>query len=416
MTRRKAFIIVLSLFLLSVFIRLPNLNRPVSKHHEFMSALMLINIESWRQGGGGNTFHYVPLLNFQNPADKYPGKSVWLDQRGNEWYLSLGPGWYIIPYFIYQIFNLPADPIYLRIINLVFNLFSVLLFFYFLELMLLPEEKERYLIIIGGCLLFMFTPGILWYLGNGYAHTGVMIPFVITFLLLTLPMLASPEKINILRLFSLAILIILFVFIDWFIIFLCIVAGLFALWKMRYAKRYVLLSATLFMPPVTGVLLLFLQFASYGGAEAVAAYWKARFFVRSIANESTPFLMMAGYLIMHLITAFLPLIILIAVTWLWLHFQKKAIAFSKKEMLFLKLYFCSLFLYNLILLEWSFEHEFSILPWSVLLAYIGIRVAYPLIIDKKKYLCTCFNLFNHVGFPILFYQQTWQDFQRWNGL
>jgi hypothetical protein len=193
----------------------------------------------------------------------------------------------------------------------------------------------------------------------------------------------SSEKINFPRLFLLAFLIVVFVFIDWLVIFLCIVTGLFALWKMRYEKRYALLLAILLIAAVTGSLLLFLQFASYGGAGAVTAYWKARFFIRSITNESTPFLVMAGYIIAYILTAFLPLVILIAASWLWSRYKKKAIIFSKKELLFLKLYSCSLFLYNLILLEWSFEHEFSILPWSVLLAYIGIRLA-SLFIDRKN--------------------------------
>lgn len=386
MTRRKAFITVLSLFLISIVIRLPNLNRPVSKHHEFMTALVMINIESWRQAGGGNKFHYVPLLNFQNAGDKHFGKSIWADKEGNQWYLSLGPGWYIIPYFIYQILHLPAETIYLRMINLLFNLFSVALFFYFLEQMLPSETENRYQLIISSCLLFMFTPGMQWYLGNGYAHTGIMMPFVIAFLILVLPMFMFPEKIGLVRLFSLAILIVIFVFIDWFIIFLCVATGLSALWKVRSKKRYAWLLGVLFLASATGILLIFLQFASYAGADAVGAYWKARFLIRTVASDSTPFPVMTGYLLIHLITSYLPLIVLLAAVWLWSRYKKKAVIFSKKEILFFKLYACSLLLYNLILLEWSYEHEFSMLPWSVLLAYIGARLIYSSLNKKNRYI------------------------------
>ena len=392
MTRSNAFIVVLSLFFLSILFRLPNLNRLVSKHHEFMTALILINIESWRQAGGGDKFNYVPVLNFQNPGDKYFGRNIYTDRKGNQWYLSLGPGWYIIPYFIYQIFHLPAEPIYLHIINLFFNLFSIVLFFYFLEKMLTPEKENKYHIVIAGCLLFMFTPGVLWYFGNGYAHTGIMMPFVIAILILTMPMLTSSKNINFTKLSWLSLMIVLLIYFDWLGVFICFITALFALWKMKYDKRYAWLLLTLFFASVTGIMLLFLQFSSYGGTDAVIAYWKARFFIRAVANQNTPFLIMAGYLIIHMLTMYLPLIILIAGAWLWLHFKKKTVTFSKKEIVFLKLYASSLFLYNLILLEWSYEHEFSVLPWSVLLAYFGIRLLTPFFTTKNIYLPTAFFL------------------------
>src|SRR5687767_9329605 len=98
--RRQALLIVLLLFMVSVLLRLPNLNRPLSKHHEYNTAVILVNIESWRQAGGGNLFHYIPLLNFQNPGDKRPENLPNIDSKGNMLYLSFAPGWYVIPYFI----------------------------------------------------------------------------------------------------------------------------------------------------------------------------------------------------------------------------------------------------------------------------------------------------------------------------
>ncbi len=122
--KKQALLIISLIFIISVLVRLPNLNRPVSKHHEFITALILINIESWRQAGGGDHFHYTPIMNYQNAGDKSAVKAVYIDSTGNQLYLSLGPAWYMIPYFVYQAFDLPVKPIYLRILNLCFNLLS----------------------------------------------------------------------------------------------------------------------------------------------------------------------------------------------------------------------------------------------------------------------------------------------------
>src|ERR1043165_9702355 len=170
MGRRQALLIVLLFFVMSVLLRLPNLNRPLSKHHEYNTAVILVNIESWRQAGGGDRFNYIPLLNYQNPGEKRPEKIPNVDSKGNYLYMSFAPGWYIIPYFIYQVFHLPVEPVYLQVINLVFNLATVILLFLLCERLVPADWPRRYQGIILTCIFFMFSPAILWYLGNGYAH------------------------------------------------------------------------------------------------------------------------------------------------------------------------------------------------------------------------------------------------------
>lgn len=385
MTRHKAFFTVLVVFFVSVLVRLPNINRPVSKHHEFITALILINIESWRQGGGGDKFHYIPVMNFQNPGDKDFSKDVYLDSKGDRWYLSLGPGWYILPYFIYELFHLPTIPIYLRALNLLFNLLSVILFFYFCERLLPATISNRYQLIIASCFLFIFTPGTLWYFGNGYVHNVIMLPFLIGALILLFDMFMSAEKIKFSRLFSLGLLIILLMYFDWFIFFASFFSVILCIGKIKYDKKYFWLSGTLVAAAAIGAILIFLQFASYDGADAVMGYWKDRFLFRSITNEKVSFFRMIIHLSFHSITAFFPLLALLVISLLWSKFKKININFSKNEILFFILFAGAALLYNLVLLEWSYEHEFSILPWSVLFAYVGARLCMPLLTKKNIY-------------------------------
>jgi len=374
-TRKRALSIVLFFFLLSVFIRLPNLNRPVSKHYEFNTAVIMINIISWRQAGGGDQFHYTPLMNFQHTGDKLPPNNLYIDKNGNTVYLSYGPGWYILPYFFYQWLNLPAIPIYLEILNLIFHLASVLLFFFLLEQLIPHDVPHRHYIVSAGCAFMIFSPGAIWFLGNGYINIGIMLPFVIGVFLLILPMLTDPEKISASRLIPFVILIIILIYIDWYILFLGLLTGLVVLIKIRQNKKYGLLLFVLTCSIISGITLVFIQFASHMGREAVAGYWFHRFSDRGLNLAGSSFIKKLSYLFVYFLTSFLPLIVLLVFSFLNGWRRKILPAWSGAEILFLRLFTASLLFYNFILFDWSTDHEFSILPWCILLSFIAARLA-----------------------------------------
>ena len=372
-TRQTAFVFVLLLFILSIFIRLPNLNRPVSKHYEFNSAVILINAVSWRQAGGGDHFHYTPVMNFQNAGDKYLPVNLGFDKNGNSIYLSFGPGWYIIPYFFYQWLHLPVIPIYLRILNLLFHLATVLLFFLLLERIIPSGQPRKYFIISSGCCFLIFVPGLLWFMGNGYVTTGIMLPFILSVLLVIIPMMQDSRKIRPGRLFLLGLLIMMLVYIDWYILFLSFLCSVIALIKLRHNKKYGWLIFVLLISVSSGMALIFFQFASHIGREAVIRYWLTRASERRMHVTDTAFFSRLSYLLTYFLTSFLPLIILLLIT--YLRNLRKSIfsSWSQEEFFFVRIFAASLIFYNLVLFDWSAGHEFTILPWSLLLCFVAAR-------------------------------------------
>jgi hypothetical protein len=372
--RKRALGLLLLLFILSIFIRLPNLNRPVSKHYEFNTAVVMINIISWRQAGGGDRLHYTPVINFQRAGDKFPPNNLNIDKDGNTVYLSYGPGMFVLPYFFYQWLHLPAIPIYLEILNLVLHLACVVLFFYLLDQLIPPENRSRYFIIIAGCCFMIFSPGVLWFLGNGYVNIGMMLPFVIGIFLLILPMLKDPSGISPSRLIPLAFLIVILIYIDWYILFLCFVAGIVALLKYRTNKKYGWLVLVLFMSVCFGVALVFFQFASYMGMDAVVDFWFHRFSERGLNLAGSTFLKKISYFFAYFLVSYLPLILLILISFINNRRKKILSAWSDTEILFVRLFSVSALFYNLLLFDWSTDHEFAILPWSILLSFIAARL------------------------------------------
>ena len=398
--RRQGLLIILLLFVVSVLLRLPNLNRPLSKHHEYNTAVILLNIESWRQAGGGDHFHYIPLLNYQNAGDKRPEDLPNIDSKGNMLYLSFAPGWYVIPYFIYQVFHLPVEPVYLQVINLFFNLATIILLFLLCERLVPAGHPRRYQGIILTCILFMFSPGILWYLGNGYAHPGIMMPFVIGIFLLLIPMLQSADNIRPARLIPLFVLIVVLFYIDWFALFFSAVSSVWILFKIRKDKRYVKLLFTIAIACITGIAIFVIQFASYTGIENLISRLLFRFKGRGIAHSKAPFFNHIRLIAKNIATSYLPLILLMLVSAAVLRFKKVKISFTGSERIFMACYALVVFLYNFILMEWSAEHEFGLIPLGLLLVIPAARLVttfangrFFYVIVASFFVITCFQYY-----------------------
>lgn len=374
MQRRKGIIIILLLFAVSILLRVPGINRPLSKHHEYNTAVILVNIESWRQSGGGDRYHYVPLLNYQHPGDKSTLDIPPVDPSGNILYMSFGPGWYVIPYFIYQLFHWPVKPIYLQVINLFFNLAAVVLLFLLCERLIPAGQTKRYETIVMACGLFMFSPGVLWYLGNGYVTTGIEMPFVFAALLVLLPMLRRPEAINMRRLLSLSLLIILLVYIDWFALFISLIIFIVLFFRTMKDRRYLRLLLTIAAACIAAVALPLLQFASYIGGEKLVMQLKHQFLFRSITSRE-PFRGLLGHVVQHIATSYLPVILLLVAAAGVIWWRKIKVSLIAGEAAFWGMYGGAVLLYNLVFLEWSAVHEFAMIPLSLLLVVPTARLA-----------------------------------------
>jgi hypothetical protein len=373
-TPKKAIILVTALFVVSIFIRLPNLNRPLSKHYEFNSAVILINIISWRQAGGGGQLNYTPVMNFQNAGDKYLPINLGFDKNGNSIYLSFGPGWYLIPYFFYQWFHLPADPIYLEMLNLLFHFSTVLVFFRLMEMIVPAEKSGKYTMILAGCCFLIFSPGVLWFMGNGYVNTGIMLPFLIGVFLLILPMFGDPKKITPGRLTLLSLLIIILAYIDWYIIFLCFICGIIAIAKFRKNKVYGWMIFVIVTAALSGVALIFFQFSSHVGYEVVLQYWQTRYSNRRMHITDGTLLEKFSFVFLYFLTSYFPLFLIMLLSLLKTRRRLIFTGWSNTELLFIRMIVSSLLLYNLTLFHWSAEHEFSVLPWCLLLSFLGGRI------------------------------------------
>ncbi len=141
-SRKNALLIVFGLFVISVLVRLPTLNRPLSDHHEYNTAVILIGLESWQQAGGAAAFHFTPLLNYQDEGDRWYDSTL-AYKNGNTVYITFGPGWYVFPWAVMKLLNVGPSPLFLQILNLLLHLFSCIILFRIAEILFTINSSKE---------------------------------------------------------------------------------------------------------------------------------------------------------------------------------------------------------------------------------------------------------------------------------
>src|SRR6185436_8651080 len=119
---------ILLAFVVSVAVRWPQLNRPLSKHHEFCTAVALIVLQVWDEGGFQNNGG-LPCVTFPGEANEHiADQTDGLVQRdGKYYYVSHVPFAYYLPFACFKLFGVRPDVLSIQLFNLVFHLFTAIL-------------------------------------------------------------------------------------------------------------------------------------------------------------------------------------------------------------------------------------------------------------------------------------------------
>src|SRR5437899_2344899 len=89
-------LILTILFLVSVAVRWPFLNRPLGPHDEWLTSTVLRTMEIWQMEGAWRTYSFLPIMTYPGHVnyniDNQAGVS---DRLGRQYYLSYPPLAYI---------------------------------------------------------------------------------------------------------------------------------------------------------------------------------------------------------------------------------------------------------------------------------------------------------------------------------
>ena len=342
------------LLLLLVVLRMPTLDRPLSKHDDFNNAVVLINAVSWQQAGGAGKFCFTPVMNFQGESNKLLEKGNHIDANGNHVYLSFGAGWYVLPYFVFISLGIMPNELALEMLNLLVGLLSTVLLFRLLTTA--TQDKNA---SFNATLLFVLLPTPLWYMGHSYVTTGILMPLLIGLLQLWYHM-ANQSRISWQQYLLFFLLCLALSYFDWIGVFLPAGMAAWYLVQKKWQRDSILFIAAAGLAAMSAILLILSQFACHLGWEQVEGYWLSRFSERSVSAGQSTMGHSLKIFLRFLLAGYGPLLLVVLISFFsasakraphhWIHF---AIGIT--------------LVYNLVFLNWSLEHEFAWMVMSLLM-------------------------------------------------
>lgn len=382
--------ILLLIFLISVLVRYPNINRPLSKHHEFITAIPLRVLQIW-DAEGASKFNFNPVMNYAGEANKNINNHAstsggMKDEFGNFYYVSHPQFAYIFPHLVFKALHIKPTVLSLEIFHLFVNFFSAV-FIYLITCLLSIQRPFKQIFIPGliAFIVYLFSPAVLWFQCNTYmSDTLVHLPFILAvYTILKLLMrkrFYSPKY-----LFYYALFLFLMIYTSFLGLFFAAAVFFYALIKLRKENVFIpLMIVTLGVSFFTLVLII-KQYSLINGGEAYVLQMMDRFSERGSAGGHgiMGFLHRTYYnlkiIFLNYATSYLPIFVLLGFfAFLSLKKTKMGLMFTKNGYRFLWLSALPVLMLHAVLLNYS-GHDFVMLYGSLFLAVL-VGILY----DKLK--------------------------------
>ena len=279
-------------WLCSVAIRIPQLNRPLSKHHEFVTAHALRIMEIWNQEGAKH-LHFNPVMSFAGAENKFINNQTTenYDAAGNSYYLSYPPLGYMIPYFFLGGWIQPPTALSLQLFNMLLHLIECLLLYQICLLIAknLKREELGNKIGIVAVLVHLFSPCLLWFHGNVFF---VDMPALTLWLLCVWLWMKNADAIitnkNNSGIFPVALFISSFLlsYTEYLGVTFSITVFVWALFN----RKYFLSALSVTAGCVCALLLMVYQYSLIGGMDKLFSFMQARYSERSGYSNHFSFL------------------------------------------------------------------------------------------------------------------------------
>jgi len=373
--QRKPILVLSIVFMLTVLVRLPNLNRPLSKHHEFNAALILIPMDIWKESSA-KAYDFSPVMTYWNPHDKEINNITveGIEKEGDYYYLSFPSMTYILPYVCFQLFGVAPSPIALQVFNMLIHFICILLIYLIIKnisVRILGNGNYHISAIIGS-IIFAFSPTPLWFMGNGYTHHTLVVVFILWAILSSVKLLYENKERLLMNAFQLLVALFFAGMTAWISFILMFILTVFALLKKQKTKA---IYALIVVPVISGlasILLTYLQYSKVVGSDTFIEYMQGRFSVRSSANkENITFFHLVFGTFKWYVLGYLPALLLLIYEFLKLNYFKNLLSKSVKLFLLLGLFF--VFSHHFLLSEFTIAHNYSVLIDGVIISlFLGL--------------------------------------------
>lgn len=262
--RQLSALILVLLFVLSVVVRLPNLNRPISRHHESTLAITLRYQQIWHEEGGFR-HKFCLISTYGNKADRNINNTGRLkDSEGNYYFVSFPPFAAIFSYFIFSVFNIYPDVIPQEVLNLLLHFVSCFLIFQIISLL----TKEYYINKLNtpaliGFTVYLFSPATLWFHSNTCVADTLALPLFLIGIYIFLRFVLGENKRPI-HCVLLGFISFFMVYTEWLGVFFCFSIFLYTLANIR-KQEVRMLSYIITIALIASLALIIWQYSQVAG-------------------------------------------------------------------------------------------------------------------------------------------------------
>ncbi|MEZ4699559.1 MAG: hypothetical protein R2834_04450 [Rhodothermales bacterium] len=268
---------LLGSFLVSILIRLPNLDRPLSNDYEWVTAHTLITLDIWRTDGALR-HRLAPIYTYPYAADTHIESltSGVADAEGRYYYVSYPPLTFIAPHLVFTALRIAPSPLALQGLNLVLHALTAwCLYLLVAGLRRRPLRDGLDLPALAAFLVYTFSAPNLWFHANVYfADVLVQLFFVAAVWAIARHVLEDRP------IWPVGVALFLMTYTEWLGVFLtATVAGVAA--ARGFDRRWMRVAGVCIAGSGLALLVTFLQYASIAGASAFIDASVTRFAVRS---------------------------------------------------------------------------------------------------------------------------------------
>ncbi|MBL7778478.1 MAG: hypothetical protein JNK66_09325 [Chitinophagales bacterium] len=389
---KRTFPILFGIFLLSVAVRWPQLNRPLSNHHEFCTAISLRIMQAWYDEGISR-FEYNPAMNYGHSTDKHINNHAnqtggLIDENGNYYYVSHPPFAYYFPYFIFKLLHIRPDVMPIRIFNLALHFISGLFVYFIVCLLSFSRARAMpYRSAIVAFAIYIFLPVTMWFQGNVYMSDMAVHTVFVIGVYTVLKMIIRQKFYSYKYIFFYVVSLSLMLYTSWLGVFFAAGVLIYSLLHVQQIKGFkVLIAATVLCLIAISQIVIY-QYSQIHGPMNFFSEMISRYMVRGSFADTKHGLLhfMFGYLwfaktllynyVLHYNVFFLLLIgfIYVAAT-----HKKLKIVFSENGYRFIWLSVAPVVMLHVLFLNYS-VHDFT-----TLYASLFFSVLFGILYDKLK--------------------------------
>jgi len=276
----KLLVVLLCIFSISVFLRIPHIEKEVSPYNETYVTIFTV-FENWHSQGIANCY-FTPVLTWQKDGDKFIANYKRLeDKKGNNYYVSYPPFSFLFPYAISSVLDIEPGQVFIQILNIILHFISA----FFIYLIICRYCKCHYSKICPAALIgfisYTFIPVLL------YMHTFDFFPemlgqvfFIIGIYLYQL-LDEKKDKLNNKLLFLFGFNLFIMIYTEWIGIFFAFTLLMITISKFKKDIFFRKLSITVILVSFLALALIIFQFGYINGIGNLARSLSLRFLERS---------------------------------------------------------------------------------------------------------------------------------------